>query len=334
MGGNIGVPVLALEPFAPGRAYVLEVSSYQIDLAPSLKPTRRHSAQRVGRPSRPPRQHGELRRHQGAGCRRRRAGRHRGDRRRRPLHPRRRRPHRARRQKSRARVGASRRCATAITPKAAASCAPPAARRIRWRSSPASASLRGAAQCAERGVRALPPAWRSASTCRRSRRGCVSFPACAHRMQQVGAQGQRAVRQRLQGDQRRFRRQGAGELQRHFLDRRRQAEDRRHHQPRRILPAHPQGLSDRRGGARSLPRRWTARCRTRSTACCRRPSTRPRATPRPRASRSRWCCCRRPAPRSTSTRTSRCAARPSRDIGAGDPGIQPAVTVTLMLRKP
>jgi len=39
MGGNIGVPVLALEPFAPGRAYVLEVSSYQIDLAPSLHAT-------------------------------------------------------------------------------------------------------------------------------------------------------------------------------------------------------------------------------------------------------------------------------------------------------
>jgi len=39
MGGNIGVPVLALEPFAPGRFYVLEVSSYQIDLAPTLKPT-------------------------------------------------------------------------------------------------------------------------------------------------------------------------------------------------------------------------------------------------------------------------------------------------------
>ncbi|HSP50183.1 MAG TPA: UDP-N-acetylmuramoyl-L-alanine--D-glutamate ligase [Pseudolabrys sp.] len=36
MGGNIGVPVLALEGFAPGRVYVLEVSSYQIDLAPSL----------------------------------------------------------------------------------------------------------------------------------------------------------------------------------------------------------------------------------------------------------------------------------------------------------
>ncbi|HLA21781.1 MAG TPA: UDP-N-acetylmuramoyl-L-alanine--D-glutamate ligase [Pseudolabrys sp.] len=43
MGGNIGVPVLALEPFAQNgehaRVYVLEVSSYQIDLAPSLKPT-------------------------------------------------------------------------------------------------------------------------------------------------------------------------------------------------------------------------------------------------------------------------------------------------------
>jgi UDP-N-acetylmuramoylalanine--D-glutamate ligase len=39
MGGNIGVPVLALEPFKPGRVYVLEVSSYQIDLAPSLEPT-------------------------------------------------------------------------------------------------------------------------------------------------------------------------------------------------------------------------------------------------------------------------------------------------------
>ena len=36
MGGNIGVPVLALEPFAKNRVYVLEVSSYQIDLAPSL----------------------------------------------------------------------------------------------------------------------------------------------------------------------------------------------------------------------------------------------------------------------------------------------------------
>jgi UDP-N-acetylmuramoylalanine--D-glutamate ligase len=39
MGGNIGVPVLALEPFARGRVYVLEISSYQVDLAHSLHPT-------------------------------------------------------------------------------------------------------------------------------------------------------------------------------------------------------------------------------------------------------------------------------------------------------
>src|SRR5262249_46359639 len=39
MGGNIGVPVLALQLFGPDHAYVLEVSSYQIDLAPSLRPT-------------------------------------------------------------------------------------------------------------------------------------------------------------------------------------------------------------------------------------------------------------------------------------------------------
>jgi UDP-N-acetylmuramoylalanine--D-glutamate ligase len=39
MGGNIGVPVLELAPFVDQRIYVLEVSSYQIDLAPSLRAT-------------------------------------------------------------------------------------------------------------------------------------------------------------------------------------------------------------------------------------------------------------------------------------------------------
>ena len=39
MGGNIGTAVLALSPPAPGRLHVLEVSSYQIDLAPGLAPT-------------------------------------------------------------------------------------------------------------------------------------------------------------------------------------------------------------------------------------------------------------------------------------------------------
>jgi UDP-N-acetylmuramoylalanine--D-glutamate ligase len=39
MGGNIGVPVLQLEPLSPQRHYVIECSSYQIDLAPSIDPT-------------------------------------------------------------------------------------------------------------------------------------------------------------------------------------------------------------------------------------------------------------------------------------------------------
>ncbi|MBX3553567.1 MAG: UDP-N-acetylmuramoyl-L-alanine--D-glutamate ligase [Pseudolabrys sp.] len=39
LGGNIGIPALSLSPFADNRAYVIECSSYQIDLAPSLDPT-------------------------------------------------------------------------------------------------------------------------------------------------------------------------------------------------------------------------------------------------------------------------------------------------------
>jgi UDP-N-acetylmuramoylalanine--D-glutamate ligase len=39
MGGNIGRAVLTLDPPTDGRNYVVECSSYQIDLAPSLNPT-------------------------------------------------------------------------------------------------------------------------------------------------------------------------------------------------------------------------------------------------------------------------------------------------------
>jgi len=39
MGGNIGRAVMTLDPPAPGRHYVVECSSYQIDLAPTLDPT-------------------------------------------------------------------------------------------------------------------------------------------------------------------------------------------------------------------------------------------------------------------------------------------------------
>ena len=39
LGGNIGTAILSLEPPRAGRAHVIECSSYQIDLAPSLDPS-------------------------------------------------------------------------------------------------------------------------------------------------------------------------------------------------------------------------------------------------------------------------------------------------------
>ena len=39
MGGNIGTAILSLEPPRAGRVHVVELSSYQIDLAPSLDPS-------------------------------------------------------------------------------------------------------------------------------------------------------------------------------------------------------------------------------------------------------------------------------------------------------
>jgi UDP-N-acetylmuramoylalanine--D-glutamate ligase len=39
MGGNIGTAILSLDPPRSGRSYVIECSSYQIDLAPSIDPT-------------------------------------------------------------------------------------------------------------------------------------------------------------------------------------------------------------------------------------------------------------------------------------------------------
>src|SRR6185503_14436126 len=39
LGGNIGTAILSLEPPQAGRVHVVECSSYQIDLAPSLDPS-------------------------------------------------------------------------------------------------------------------------------------------------------------------------------------------------------------------------------------------------------------------------------------------------------
>ena len=39
MGGNIGTAILALQPPASDRTHVIEMSSFQIELTPTLEPT-------------------------------------------------------------------------------------------------------------------------------------------------------------------------------------------------------------------------------------------------------------------------------------------------------
>ena len=95
MGGNIGTAILSLEPPRMGRVHVIEMSSYQIDLAPSLDPTvgilLNVSEDHIDR-------HGTLAHYAAvkerlvAGVQKRG---HRDRRRRRRLEPQRRRPHRA-----------------------------------------------------------------------------------------------------------------------------------------------------------------------------------------------------------------------------------------------
>ena len=83
LGGNIGTPILDLEPPSEERIHVIECSSFQIDLTPSLEPTIGILHQSDARSHRPSRHDGAIRRGQGAS---RRGRRHRARRRRRCLH--------------------------------------------------------------------------------------------------------------------------------------------------------------------------------------------------------------------------------------------------------
>ncbi len=51
IGGNIGKPALSLPDIEPGRVYVLELSSFQLDLREDAPCQRRRAAQSVARPS-------------------------------------------------------------------------------------------------------------------------------------------------------------------------------------------------------------------------------------------------------------------------------------------
>ena len=259
--------VLSLEPPRPGRYHVVECSSFQIDLAPSHRPDGRRPAQPDAGPSRPPRhaceRYAAIKERLVAGAR---DG---GRRRRRRLSAR------------RSPTGSSRPASASSASRRGGRSADgvfadgaDARRGRRWRDPAVRLARRHRlaarrAQCAERrrggrgraGSLGLDPT-------RRSVAGLASFPGPAAPHGAGRPARPRPLRQRFQGDQRRRRGAGAGELRPHLLDRRRPAEGRRHRQPRRLLPEDRQGLSDRRGGdgVRGDARRRGARsrCRRRS----------------------------------------------------------------------
>ena len=109
---------------------------------------------------------------------------------------------------------------------------------------------------------------------RRSRRRSRAIPACAHRSQLVATWNGVRIVNDSQGDQRRRGGEGAARLRAHPLDRRRAAEGGRHRGAPAAVRAGRQGLPDRRGGgglrrdagrdaARDLRARSTRRWRRR-----------------------------------------------------------------------
>ena len=176
LGGNIGTPVLSLDPPRMGRYHVVEVSSFQIDLAPSHRSDGRHSPQRHARPSRPPRHDRALCRAQGAAGR---GGEDRGRRGRRRHLPGGRRPHRAgtAAASSASRRGGRWRAASSPTARCSTSRDDGAVEAVRHRSP---ASARSAASTMRRTPRrrSRPCALARPRPTRRSSPACAASAAC------------------------------------------------------------------------------------------------------------------------------------------------------------
>ena len=268
LGGNIGRPVFELEPGPPERVFVLELSSFQLDLCDSAALPGRRLAQPHARPSRPARRPRRLHRGQGAHLPRPGGGRCRRDR------HRRRRP--AASWRSRLRAQGRESVTVALTRRAGADdrrARRPAARARGRDPRPAAArsNLRGRHNwqniaVAYAAVRALGPDAGAGD----GRPAELSRPAAPDGGGR--ARRARALGQRQQGDQPRLGREVAGQLRQHLLDRRRQAQARRLQEPAPGAGQRPRRLPDRHGGRRDRGRsrrsrarctrsaRWTRRC--------------------------------------------------------------------------
>ena len=245
MGGNIGTAILSLEPPHAQRAYVVECSSYQIDLAPTIDPTVgiliNLSEDHLDR-------HGTLE-HYGAVKERLVAGVPEGgtavigvdDEFCAAAAERIARAGQARR----SHFGAAGACATAFISTANRSCWRKTATRMPSRCSAGSARCAGVTMRRTRPA-PLPPRWRWGWSHAPSRKGCGRFPASRTGWSRSAKIGDVLFVNDFEGDQRGFVGAGAGVFREYFLDRRRQAEDRRHHLAGKILSAHPQDVSDRR----------------------------------------------------------------------------------------
>ena len=287
---------------------MIECSSYQIDLAPSLAPT-------VGlliniTPDHLDR-HGDLAGYAAVKERLVAKAGHRARRRRRRAEP-------GDRGASRGRAGpralsgcraAQRRSPTSSSPAIASSRAGAAELRIDLRRRSRSARR---PQRPERRLRLCGGDARSASGATTSRAPSTTFPGLAHRMEEVGRRGRvcssSTIRRRPTPTPPR-RRCSRFATSTGFSAGK--AEGGRHRAAASALSARRQGLPDRRGRG-GFRRDAGGRGSLRALRDARRARSRPRrATRSLRAPRSRSCSCRRPAPRSTSSPISRRAATPS-----------------------
>ena len=248
LGGNIGTAILSLEPPRAGRTYVIECSSYQIDLAPSLAPSIgvliNLSEDHLDR-------HGSMRNYAAV--------------------------------KERL-VAAVQPGGTAVIGvdddwcTAAADRVERAGKRVvrisvrhpltdglyidgeqivQAAGGTAHAiallggirSLRGVHN-AQNAACASAAALASGLDERAIQRGLWSFPGLAHRMEEIGHKGNVLFVNDSKATNADFGGTGPGLLQGRVLDCRRQSEDRGYRIARAIFPAHPQGLPDRRSGAR------------------------------------------------------------------------------------